>query len=158
MHPESQMFSVPVTFTERWKVEHDRLHLTATLAVGTTTGEIVFYTPPSTTGMVVLKDVALELELGLQQISCEVDGQSFPGRPYTADFDKFQSLECYEGLLETFEKRHDPHGEFWFDRENYAGGYSLVLQMRIPWDTVLTTVTLTLFRIVIKNLRLRLQG
>ncbi|OWA54005.1 hypothetical protein BV898_18428 [Hypsibius exemplaris] len=91
MHPESQMFSVPVTFTERWKVEHDRLHLTATLA----------------------------------QISCEVDGQSFPGRPYTADFDKFQSLECYEGLLETFEKRHDPHGEFWFDRENYAGGYSL---------------------------------
>jgi hypothetical protein len=61
----------------------------------------------------------------LQQISCEVDGQSFPGRPYTADFDKFQSLECYNGLLETLEKRNDPNGELGFSREHYSGGYAI---------------------------------
>ena len=61
----------------------------------------------------------------VQQLSCEVDGQSFPGRPYTADFAKGQSLECYNGLLETLDKRHDSHGEFWFDREQYNGGYTL---------------------------------
>ncbi|OQV19439.1 hypothetical protein BV898_06553 [Hypsibius exemplaris] len=286
MHPESQMFSVPVTFTERWKVEHDRLHPTATLADGTTTGDMFFYIPPSTTVWLFLKTLHLNWSLvyknkdvehcldeaisfsyqdgfvlfeqekdlitgvpvtirfvmakpefylrkfdsdltkqfriviknprlrirrnipapdylistteelqskpckyhvertvirvtdiprstqstvisnlqigqlpkicligfvdskdfhgdstrspflfdhfGLQQISCEVDGQSFPGRPYTAEFDKFQSLECYEGLLETFEKRHDPHGEFWFDREDYAGGYTLFGSSSLP--------------------------
>jgi hypothetical protein len=61
----------------------------------------------------------------LQQLSCEVDGQSFPGRPYIADFDKNQSLECYNGLLETLEKRNDPLGELPIDRDQYAGGYSI---------------------------------
>ena len=61
----------------------------------------------------------------LQQISCEVDGQSFPGRPYTADFSKHQSLDCYLGLVEALDRRNDPSGEVAINREMFNGGFAI---------------------------------
>jgi hypothetical protein len=41
----------------------------------------------------------------ITQISVEVDGQSFPTKPYAADFTKMMSLECYDGLLDTLGRK-----------------------------------------------------
>jgi len=61
----------------------------------------------------------------VRQISVEVDGQSYPTKPYLADFAKHRSLECYDGLLDSLKQRNVPHGELPFDREGYEGGYCI---------------------------------
>ena len=54
-----------------------------------------------------------------------MDGQSYPTKPYLADFAKHRSLECYDGLLDSLKQRNVPHGELPFDREGYEGGYCI---------------------------------
>ncbi len=61
----------------------------------------------------------------IRQISVEVDGQSFPTKPYQADFSKHRSLECYDGLLDAIKQRNVPHGELPFDRDSFEKGYTL---------------------------------
>ncbi|XP_055339280.1 uncharacterized protein F54H12.2-like [Paramacrobiotus metropolitanus] len=59
------------------------------------------------------------------QISVEVDGQSYPTKPYTADFGRSQSLECYDGLLDALGYRTHPQNSVHFNRTAYNGGYTL---------------------------------
>ena len=66
MHLKSQLFGVPVSYTERWCTGHERINPTATIAEGSTTEDLNFYIPPSSSGLISLNDICLELDLGLQ--------------------------------------------------------------------------------------------
>ncbi|XP_055356268.1 uncharacterized protein F54H12.2-like [Paramacrobiotus metropolitanus] len=59
------------------------------------------------------------------QISVEVDSQSYPTKPYTADFDRKLSLECYDGLLDTLGLRPSLQGGLPFNRTQYNDGYTI---------------------------------
>ncbi|XP_055342579.1 uncharacterized protein F54H12.2-like [Paramacrobiotus metropolitanus] len=61
----------------------------------------------------------------ITQISVEVDGQSYPTKPYTADFDRKLSLECYDGLLDTLGHRPSLQGGLPFNRTQYNDGYTI---------------------------------
>ena len=61
----------------------------------------------------------------ISQISVEVDGTSYPTKPYVTDFKKHHYLEAYDGLLNTLGQRHTPNGQVQFDREAYGNGYTL---------------------------------
>ena len=61
----------------------------------------------------------------INQISVEVDGQSFPTKPYSTNFPKHQFLEAHDGLLNTLGVRHEPYGSMQFDREAYYRGFSV---------------------------------
>ena len=61
----------------------------------------------------------------VSQISVEVDGQSFPTKPYAANFTTNSSLECYDGLLDALKQRNTTYGELPFDRDVYENGYTL---------------------------------
>ncbi|XP_055355053.1 uncharacterized protein F54H12.2-like [Paramacrobiotus metropolitanus] len=61
----------------------------------------------------------------LTQISVEVDGQSYPNKPYMADFERSLSLECYDGLLDTLGHRPSLQGSLPFTRTQYNQGYTL---------------------------------
>ncbi|XP_055345578.1 uncharacterized protein LOC129593316 [Paramacrobiotus metropolitanus] len=61
----------------------------------------------------------------LTQISVEVDGQSYPNKPYMADFERSLSLECYDGLLDTLGNRQSLQGSLPFTRTQYNQGYTL---------------------------------
>ncbi|XP_055339083.1 uncharacterized protein F54H12.2-like [Paramacrobiotus metropolitanus] len=60
----------------------------------------------------------------ITQISVEVDGQSYPTKPYTADFGRSSSLECYDGLLDTLGHRPSLQGGLPFNRTQYNDGYT----------------------------------
>lgn len=47
----------------------------------------------------------------VQQIGVEVDGQSYPTKPYVAKFDRGMSLEGYDGLLNTLGRKCNPYEE-----------------------------------------------
>ena len=66
MHEESQLFSVPVSFTERWRTETERLNPTTVLTDDGATGDINFFIPPSSNGFLDLANVTLELDLAVQ--------------------------------------------------------------------------------------------
>lgn len=78
----------------------------------------------------------------VSQISVEVDGQSFPSKPYRADFSKKSSLECYDGLLDALGRRGDPTGEFIVDRKGYENGYTIFGFDLTPGATGLGPLTL----------------
>lgn len=61
----------------------------------------------------------------IQQISVEVDGQSYPTKPYTADFEKGMWHECYDSLSDTRGRKCNPFGSFVFDREASAHDYAI---------------------------------
>ena len=61
----------------------------------------------------------------ISQISVEVDGQSYPTKPYTMDFKKAQCLEPFDGLLNTLAVRHTPYGQLQFDRDAFMHGYTV---------------------------------
>ena len=73
MRQESQLFSVPVSYTERWRTEHERIHPTTSITEGATSGDITFFIPPSSSGLISLNDICLELELGLQVKTKDVE-------------------------------------------------------------------------------------
>ena len=77
MHAESQLFSVPVSFTERWKTEHERINPTTVLneeGHSGTSGDINFYIPPSSSGLLSLRDVCLEMEVAIKvKLSTETE-------------------------------------------------------------------------------------
>ncbi|XP_055337791.1 uncharacterized protein F54H12.2-like [Paramacrobiotus metropolitanus] len=61
----------------------------------------------------------------VRQISVEVDGQSYPTKPYNADFAKNQSLECYDGLLDALGAKNHPTGCWSVNRNGYNEGYAI---------------------------------
>ena len=61
----------------------------------------------------------------VNQISVEVDGQSYPTKPYVVDFQRHHYLEAYDGLLNTLGERHTPFGQMQFDREAYSSGHTI---------------------------------
>ena len=78
----------------------------------------------------------------LQQISVEVDGQSYPTKPYTADFEKGMSLECYDGLMDAMGIRNDPIMDTPMTRKRYEQGYTLFGFDLTPGATGLGPLTL----------------
>ena len=66
MHAESQLFSVPVTYTDRWRTETERINPTTILTDDGTTGDIYFFIPPSSNGLLDLANITLELELAIK--------------------------------------------------------------------------------------------
>lgn len=58
----------------------------------------------------------------VQQKNLEVNGQSFPIKPYMMDFKKGMSLEGYDGLLNTLGRKCNPYEEFCVTRKKYASG------------------------------------
>ena len=54
MHAESQLFTVPVTYTDRWKSEWERIHPKTTFEEDGNSGDICFYLPPSSNAMLDL--------------------------------------------------------------------------------------------------------
>ena len=66
MHAESQLFSVPVSYTDRWRYETERINPTTILTDDGTSGDINFYIPPSTNAMLDLSNVTLDLELAVK--------------------------------------------------------------------------------------------
>ncbi len=79
---------------------------------------------------------------GIRQVSVEVDGQSFPTKPYQMDFSKYQSIEPFDGLLDTLKQRNNPFGELPFHRESYAYGYTIFGFDLTPGGTGLGALTL----------------
>jgi len=61
----------------------------------------------------------------IRQISVEVDGQSYPTKPYQCDFEHYSSLEAFDGLLDTLKQRNNPFGELPFNRDHYGYGYTV---------------------------------
>ena len=66
MHAESQLFSVLISYTERYRTEHERLNPTTVISEDGTTGDINFFIPPSSNGLLDLSSVTLELELAIK--------------------------------------------------------------------------------------------
>jgi hypothetical protein len=58
-------------------------------------------------------------------VSAEIDGIIYPSQGYNMDFDTAQSLQAYEGLLDTLERLNEPTGELPFDRLEYVKGFTL---------------------------------
>ena len=63
MHAESQIFTIPVTYTDRW---WERIHPKTTSEEQGSSGDICFYLPPSSNAMLDLDSVTLELELAIK--------------------------------------------------------------------------------------------
>ncbi|GAU89452.1 hypothetical protein RvY_02001 [Ramazzottius varieornatus] len=61
-----QLFSVPVTNTDRWRTETERINPTTILTDDGTTGDINFFLPASSNGLLDLANVTLELELAIK--------------------------------------------------------------------------------------------
>ena len=78
----------------------------------------------------------------LRQISVEVDGQSYPTKPYQADFDKRNWLECYDGLLDTLKQKNTPLGEWPINPETYAHGFTVQVFDLTPEGTRRGVLTL----------------
>jgi hypothetical protein len=78
----------------------------------------------------------------IQQISVEVDGQSFPTKPYIANFASKQYLECYDGLLDSLGQKCNPSGEWCIDRANYSEGFTVFGFDLTPGSTGLGPLTL----------------
>ena len=66
MAMHNQLFAVPATFTDRWRTEHERIHLTTALTDEGTSGDISFFIPPSTSEMLGLSDICLEVEAAIK--------------------------------------------------------------------------------------------
>jgi len=66
MHVENQLFAVPASFTDRWKTEHERINPVTTLTDDGGSGDISFYVPPSSHGLLSLNDVYLELDVAIK--------------------------------------------------------------------------------------------
>ena len=78
----------------------------------------------------------------IQQISVEVDGQSFPTKPYTADFANKSYLECFDGVLDALGQKCNPSGEWGVDRISYAQGFTIFGFDLTPGSTGLGPLTL----------------
>jgi hypothetical protein len=61
----------------------------------------------------------------LSFISAEIDGINYPSQGYSLDFASNNTLDGYEGLLDTLDRLNDPTGELVFDRYDYKKGYAL---------------------------------
>ena len=61
----------------------------------------------------------------LTRISVEVDGISYPTKPYMMNFAHGKSLEAYDGLLDVLGRKHAPHGSLMFDRSGHQNGYAI---------------------------------
>lgn len=61
----------------------------------------------------------------MHQLSVEVDGKSFPTKPYMMNFEKDISLEGYGGLPDIFGKKCYLYGEFCVNRKDYADGHTI---------------------------------
>jgi hypothetical protein len=62
---------------------------------------------------------------GINSIAVEIDGQSYPTKPYQPKFEAGISLECYNGLCDTLGKKNNCYGEMPFNRTEYMQGYTL---------------------------------
>lgn len=62
---------------------------------------------------------------GIRQISAEVDGVSYPTKPYNMNFASKKWLEPYDGLLDVLGRKHAPYGSLMFDRTEYGQGYTI---------------------------------
>ena len=78
----------------------------------------------------------------VQQISVEVDGQSFSTKPYAADFANKLYLECYDGHLDAIGQKCNPSGEWSVDREKYGHGFTIFGFDLTPGSTGLGPLTL----------------
>lgn len=47
---ESQLLSVPVSYTDRWRTENERIYPTSALTEEGTAEDIIFFIPPSSSG------------------------------------------------------------------------------------------------------------
>ena len=61
----------------------------------------------------------------ISQISVEVDGQSYPSKPYVTNFLKYQYLEAFDGLLGTLGTKNEPYGQVQFDQEDFRDGNTI---------------------------------
>ncbi|XP_055334067.1 uncharacterized protein F54H12.2-like [Paramacrobiotus metropolitanus] len=66
MQLENQLFALPATLTDRWRTEHEKLNPTTILTDNGSAGDINFFIPPSTAGLLSLADMILELEVGIK--------------------------------------------------------------------------------------------
>ncbi|XP_055345379.1 uncharacterized protein LOC129593196, partial [Paramacrobiotus metropolitanus] len=64
--PHNQLFALPATLTDRWRTEHEKLNPTTILTDNGSAGDINFFIPPSTSGLLSLADMILELEVGIK--------------------------------------------------------------------------------------------
>ena len=63
----------------------------------------------------------------LTQISIEVDGVSFPTKPYSVDFASGRTLEAYNGLLDVLGRKNLSGGSVLFNRTEFNKGYTVRL-------------------------------
>ena len=61
MHEESQLFSVPISYTERWRTEYERINPTTVVSDDGTNSDFSFFIPPSSNGLLDLATITLEL-------------------------------------------------------------------------------------------------
>ena len=66
MHEGSQLFSVPVFFSKRWRTKTERLNPNTVLTDDGATGDINFFIPPSSNGFLDSANVTLEPDLAVQ--------------------------------------------------------------------------------------------
>ena len=66
MQVENQLFAVPATFTDRWRTEHEKIHPTSVLTDDGTAGDITFFIPPSSSGLLSLERHLLGARGGTQ--------------------------------------------------------------------------------------------
>lgn len=61
MQLENQLFAVPATLTDRWKIKHERINPTTILTEDDTAGDVNFFIPPSSCIFLGFSDICLEL-------------------------------------------------------------------------------------------------
>ena len=68
MAADSNLFSVPASLTDRYRVEEERIAPTASIPENLPAlGEISFYIPPYTDALLALPELAFEMELSIQK-------------------------------------------------------------------------------------------
>lgn len=71
----------------------------------------------------------------LTEFSVQIDGQSYPNRPYQTDFSTYKSLDAYDGLQDVLGRRFQPQGSLMFDRSDFARGYTILAANLAPSGT-----------------------
>lgn len=68
MAADSNLFSIPASLTDRYRVEEERIAPTASIPENLPAlGEMTFYIPPYTDALLALPELAFELELSIQK-------------------------------------------------------------------------------------------
>ena len=73
MHEGSQLFSVPISYTERWRIEYERINPTTIVSNDGKNSDFSFFIPFSSNSLPNLGTITLQLELAIKVKTNDTD-------------------------------------------------------------------------------------